>query len=369
MPTLTIQLPNLPPVEHVLRDETMTIGRMKGNTIALDDASVSISHAKITRNGADFFVKDLNSTNGTMLNGQSIVEAKLRDGDQIKFGEVIAYFRAEPAFAGTTSAPASAVPAPQPAIQISHLPPATTPPPAPAPSTSFVSKRLVTQAAPAPTTPLPTATPKSDKRSFRRAKKKNAWLLPTIGTAAALAVAGVLGWMFFGGGEKNSSQPVAPPPAANQKPISKPAPAEQQTGPSLAELTRQLKSPDAETRRHAAAELHARGTAAQEAIPQLRDALKDSDPDVRMWAALSLINNKSYDKAAVPILLQTLHRDDPMLRQVACLSLALIPYDENEKSNVVTALVEVGAKDSDDDVRRSAISALKIIAPEVLNEK
>jgi predicted component of type VI protein secretion system len=367
MPTLTIQLPNLPPVEHVLRDETMTIGRMKGNTIALDDASVSISHAKITRNGADFFVKDLNSTNGTMLNGQSIVEAKLRDGDQIKFGEVVAYFRVEPTVAGTTSTPAKPAPTPQPAPAAPVTAPANPPPSPPQPSTSFVSTRLVTKAAPAP------APAKSEMRSVRRAKKKNAWVFPAIGIVAALAVAGVLGWMFFGGGEKNPGTTITPAPtapsAANPKPISKPAITESSSGPSITELTKQLKSSDVEVRRRAAAELHARGTTARDAVPQMREALKDSDPDVRMWAALSLINNKFYDKATVPILLQTLRRDDPMLRQVSCLSLALIPYDENEKTNVVAALIEVGAKDSDDEVRRSAISALRIIAPEVLNEK
>src|SRR5471032_1670529 len=96
MPSLTLQLPNLPSVNHILREEVMTIGRMKGNTLALDDSSVSVSHAKITQKNGDFFLKDLNSTNGTMLNGQSINETRLRDGDQLKFGEVVAYFRLEP---------------------------------------------------------------------------------------------------------------------------------------------------------------------------------------------------------------------------------------------------------------------------------
>src|ERR1700722_13212386 len=81
MPTLIIQLPNMPPVEHVLKEEAMTIGRMNGNSIALDHSSVSLSHAKLTRIGGDYFLKDLNSTNGTMLNGQSIAEARLRAGD------------------------------------------------------------------------------------------------------------------------------------------------------------------------------------------------------------------------------------------------------------------------------------------------
>src|ERR1700694_1343 len=135
MPTLAIQLPHLPPVEHILREETVTIGRMKGNTIALDDSSVSLSHAKITRKNAEFFLKDLNSTNGTMLNGQSVNEARLRDGDQLKFGEVVGYYRAEPAPASPASeiSSPSATPAPQPTAQtVSQVVPPPIQAPAPA---------------------------------------------------------------------------------------------------------------------------------------------------------------------------------------------------------------------------------------------
>ena len=110
MPTLIIQLPGLPSVEHIVREDAITLGRMKGNTSALSDSSVSLSHAKITRVGNEFFLKDLNSTNGTMLNGQSITEARLREGDQLKFGEVIAYFRLEPLAAPTPTPAVTAVP-------------------------------------------------------------------------------------------------------------------------------------------------------------------------------------------------------------------------------------------------------------------
>ena len=96
MPTLIIQLPGLPPVEHLVREDAITLGRMQGNSLALNDASVSLSHAKITRVGNSFYIKDLNSTNGTTLNGQSIAEARLRDGDQLELGKVTACFRLEP---------------------------------------------------------------------------------------------------------------------------------------------------------------------------------------------------------------------------------------------------------------------------------
>jgi len=96
MPTLIIQLPGLPPVEHLVREDAITLGRMQGNSLTLNDASVSLSHAKITRVGNSFYIKDLNSTNGTTLNGQSIAEARLRDGDQLELGKVTACFRQEP---------------------------------------------------------------------------------------------------------------------------------------------------------------------------------------------------------------------------------------------------------------------------------
>jgi pSer/pThr/pTyr-binding forkhead associated (FHA) protein len=370
MPTLTIQLPNLPPVDHIIRDEMITIGRMKGNTIALDDSSVSISHAKITRSNGEFFVKDLNSTNGTMLNGQSIVEARLRDGDQIKFGEVIAYYHAEPAFAGAS--PAQSQPASPPPAQ-STPPAGPTVPPISSPTT-FVSKRLVTQAAQmsAQTTPATTTTPMPSRPSTsRRGKSKTSWAGPAIGIAAAVVVAVILGWMFFGGGEnpkpKSTNENSSPPATSSKSTTAKPSAPDGLQNQTIAQLAKALKSPNVTERRAAAAELHARGVAAKEAVPQLRDAIKDRDSDVRMWAALALINNKSYDKGTVPILVQTLRNSDPMLRQVACLSLALIPYEETEKQTVVPPLADVAKKDSDEEVRNAANSALRIISPDAVS--
>src|SRR5215467_12263422 len=99
MSTLNIQLPGLAPVSHVLKDETITIGRMKGNTIVIEDSSISLMHAKITRKDGEYYLKDLNSTNGTILNGQPLGEARLRDQDRVRFADISAQFLAE------TSAP------------------------------------------------------------------------------------------------------------------------------------------------------------------------------------------------------------------------------------------------------------------------
>ncbi|HYV27296.1 MAG TPA: FHA domain-containing protein, partial [Candidatus Eisenbacteria bacterium] len=95
MPSLSVQLPGLPPVSHVLKDETITVGRMKGNTIVIEDASVSLMHARISQKNGQVFLKDLNSTNGTTINGQPIKEAKLRHLDRIGFADIEAQFLAD----------------------------------------------------------------------------------------------------------------------------------------------------------------------------------------------------------------------------------------------------------------------------------
>jgi pSer/pThr/pTyr-binding forkhead associated (FHA) protein len=53
----------------------------------LEDPEVSTSHCQIQQIGVDFHIFDLNSTNGTFLNGQRIVKAKLSPGDRIKVGK------------------------------------------------------------------------------------------------------------------------------------------------------------------------------------------------------------------------------------------------------------------------------------------
>jgi hypothetical protein len=242
-----------------------------------------------------------------------------------------------------------------------------------------MSKRLVSQAAQSPKTSVSSAS-----RSSPSSKQKRSWLAPILGTTAALAAAGVLGWMFFGGdagGPPRTSNPTAaqasgkkplpdrPAPAVASKQISpagvKTTVADSNENQSLPDLKKALKAADPVERRSAAAELHKRGPSAKDAVPELRAALNDSDPDVRMWSALALINNKSYDKATIPVLVQVLHNENPTLRQVACLSLALIPYEDSEKATVLPTLIDAANKDEDDEVRKTAVSALKIIAPDV----
>ena len=65
----------------------LTIGRSDGNSIALCDQHVSGNHAKIIVRNDSLFIEDLNSTNGTYLNGNKINgKMKLTNKDEIKIG-------------------------------------------------------------------------------------------------------------------------------------------------------------------------------------------------------------------------------------------------------------------------------------------
>src|SRR6476646_9800447 len=125
MSTLIIQLPGLPEVAHVLKDETITIGRMKGNTIVIEDSSISLMHAKITRKNGDFLLKDLNSTNGTSVNDQPIGEVRLRDQDRVRFAEITCQFVADTAVPTEQPTQTVAAPAPVPVTQSAAAPPAS----------------------------------------------------------------------------------------------------------------------------------------------------------------------------------------------------------------------------------------------------
>lgn len=69
------------------------LGRDESLAIRIDDPQASRRHCQIeAMDGASFTVRDLNSTNGTLLNGRKITRATVSDGDRIKIGETIVEF-------------------------------------------------------------------------------------------------------------------------------------------------------------------------------------------------------------------------------------------------------------------------------------
>jgi FHA domain len=73
-------------IAHELMDEAITIGRGPDNTIVVNDASISTHHGKLLLEGETYRLKDLDSTNGTRVNGKSVTETVLRFDDRIQFG-------------------------------------------------------------------------------------------------------------------------------------------------------------------------------------------------------------------------------------------------------------------------------------------
>ncbi len=63
------------------------VGRDINNEICLDDITVSRSHALITKNNGQYFIKDLGSLNGTYLNAISVRDTAITSGDEIQIGK------------------------------------------------------------------------------------------------------------------------------------------------------------------------------------------------------------------------------------------------------------------------------------------
>jgi tetratricopeptide (TPR) repeat protein len=71
-----------------LTQERVNIGRDDSNVICIKDDTVSSHHALLVRIGDHFKLRDLISTNGTYVNGERTMDAVLRHGDVLRFGEV-----------------------------------------------------------------------------------------------------------------------------------------------------------------------------------------------------------------------------------------------------------------------------------------
>lgn len=71
--------------QFVLGKEKLEIGRRPNSDIVLDDASVSAMHAQVIKEGENWKVLNLLSSNGTFVNGDKVVERILCPGDRVAF--------------------------------------------------------------------------------------------------------------------------------------------------------------------------------------------------------------------------------------------------------------------------------------------
>lgn len=87
---LTVVLATLENLEtgqiHRISRFPVRVGRLESNDIRLTDPSVSRVHAEIVEESNAFVVRDLESTNGTKVNGRRVKEKRLAHGDVISFG-------------------------------------------------------------------------------------------------------------------------------------------------------------------------------------------------------------------------------------------------------------------------------------------
>lgn len=78
-----------------LDEPEITIGRVSENTIRLHDTEVSRQHAVLQHSGDSYIVRDLNSSNGTFVNGTAAREQRLMSGDQLQVGRTLLLFTGE----------------------------------------------------------------------------------------------------------------------------------------------------------------------------------------------------------------------------------------------------------------------------------
>ena len=73
------------------------IGDVGDNTIVVSDPSISTHHAQLLLEGDTYRLKDLDSTNGTRVNGKPVTEAVLKPDDRIRFGAAEARYESSEA--------------------------------------------------------------------------------------------------------------------------------------------------------------------------------------------------------------------------------------------------------------------------------
>jgi len=78
---------------QITKDKT-TLGRRPYHDIVIDNLAVSGEHAVLQMVGSDVFIEDLNSTNGTYINGKMVKRQQLHDGEVISVGNFRIKYRA-----------------------------------------------------------------------------------------------------------------------------------------------------------------------------------------------------------------------------------------------------------------------------------
>jgi pSer/pThr/pTyr-binding forkhead associated (FHA) protein len=87
MPKMIVSIDGVVIKEVQLTKDRTTLGRRPYNDIVIDNLAVSGEHAVMQMSGSDVFLEDLNSTNGTYVNGKAIKKQQLINGDTVEIGK------------------------------------------------------------------------------------------------------------------------------------------------------------------------------------------------------------------------------------------------------------------------------------------
>ena len=142
MPKMIVSIDGVVIKEVQLTKDRTTLGRRPYNDVVIDNLAISGEHAVFQMTGNDVFIEDLNSTNGTYVNGKAAKKQQLVNGDTVEVGKYKIKFVSEVAsdgFEKTMMVRPGMVPPPHvapPPMAASPAPFAAARPAAPAPAAS-----------------------------------------------------------------------------------------------------------------------------------------------------------------------------------------------------------------------------------------
>jgi pSer/pThr/pTyr-binding forkhead associated (FHA) protein len=113
MPKMIVSIDGVVIKEVQLTKDRTTLGRRPYNDIVIDNLAVSGEHAVLQMSGNEVYLEDLNSTNGTYINGKAVKKQLLQNSDTVEIGKYKIKFINEvagPTFEKTMILKAGAVP-------------------------------------------------------------------------------------------------------------------------------------------------------------------------------------------------------------------------------------------------------------------
>ena len=110
MPKLIVSIEGVVIKEVTLAKDRTTLGRRPYNDIVVDNLAISGEHAVLHMIGADVYLEDLNSTNGTYVNGRPIKKQALEQNDVIEVGKYKVRYVAGPGGADISTPTRAVVP-------------------------------------------------------------------------------------------------------------------------------------------------------------------------------------------------------------------------------------------------------------------